>query len=78
MIAPVSPLRLRLLLTAAAALSTFREPVLEERVQPALETLRHHNRILFGFDLERSLASLGQRFSRAVFETLRHFDRSIA
>lgn len=55
-----------------------RERLLGERAVPALDTLRHHNPILFDFALKRRLASRGRRFANTVFETRRHFDRSVA
>lgn len=55
-----------------------RERLLDDSVVPALDALRHHNPILFDFALKRQLASRGRRFAAAVFETRRHFDRSVA
>lgn len=55
-----------------------RERLLDATLIPALDTLRHHNPILFDFVLKRSLASRGRRFAASVFETRRHFDRSPA
>ncbi len=44
---------------------------------PALDTLRHHNPILFDFVLKRLLTSNGRRFAAGTFETRRHFERSV-
>jgi len=43
-------------------------------VEP-LRALRHHNVLLFDFVLKRNLASKGQRFANAVFETAAFFAR---
>lgn len=55
-----------------------KERLLDEASVPALDTLRHHNPILFDFALKRRLASRGRRFAPTVFENRRHFDRSVA
>ncbi|CAL92767.1 amidohydrolase family protein [Azoarcus olearius] len=55
-----------------------RERLLDAGAVPALDALRHHNPILFDFALKRQLASRGRRLPASVFETRRHFDRSVA
>jgi mannonate dehydratase len=61
-------------LISPAALA--REDMLDEKAVPLLETIREHNPLLFSFVLKRLLHSKGSRFSAAVFETRRFFDRN--
>lgn len=53
-----------------------RAGMLEDAAVPVLESVRTHNPVLFTFALKRQLTSNGRRFSPAVFETRRFFDRS--